>query len=334
MQGDSVLFFGDINVDNIFTLPEIPEPGRDGYASHTKMSLGGAVCNSAVVMQRLGQPSALLGVVGEDLWADFVFSELKRAQINADTVFVKPGEKTGLIFIVVTPNGERTMFSYRGVNTHIQPEDLPEKLLDNVSLIQLSGYAFMESPQQETAWCLLEMASSHGIPICMDTGLDPVIHRAETLRDVLPYLTVLITGQQEAFLLTQLYDPQDQIDALLSAGLNQVGIKLGAEGAILGWQDGMLQQSAFQVQVRDTTSAGDAFSAGLIYAYLHDFSPRASLTLANALGGLATTVYGAAWIGREEVSSFLLRQQNAGLDLPDLPAIQEINQHFRSIERH
>jgi ribokinase len=84
-----------------------------------------------------------------------------------------------------------------------------------------------------------------------------------------------------------------------------VAIKLGREGAVFGWADGTLYSPAFPVKVLDTTGAGDAFSAGLLYGYLHNFSPNGSLLLANAIGGLATTVYGAARMQRGEVVSFL-----------------------------
>lgn len=329
MAGGSVLFFGDINVDNIFKLPEFPEPGRDGFATHTETHLGGAVCNSAVVCQRLGQAASLLGVVGEDLWSDYVFGELARAGINADHVFIKEGEKTGLIFIAVTPDGERTMLSYRGANLKVQPEDLPENVLDHVCLVQFSGYVFLESPQKETAWRLLELALDRGIPISLDTGLDPVVLAPKIIRKILPHLTLLITGEKEARLLTGRENYQDQIDAFLSLGLKQVAIKLGSRGALIGCENRVFQQPAFTVTVVDTTSAGDAFSAGLIYGYLNGLSPDTSLTLANALGGLATTVYGAAWIGREDVLSFLGNNQNIPNDPSLKSAVYEVIHHLK-----
>ncbi len=324
MVGKSVLFFGDINVDNVFLLPGIPEPGRDAYASHTEMHLGGAVCNSAVVMHRLGQPAAVIAAVGDDLWSDFVFKKLRQGGVNGQSIVIKTGQKTGLIFIAVIPNGERTMFSYRGANLSIQPGDLSPDLLEEVSLVQFSGYAFLESPQSDTAWHLLEMASASGIPISMDTGLDPVVLQPETIRKVLPHLSILITGDREAELLTGFSDFSDQLEGLMAYGLDQVAIKLGARGALLGWDQGSVQVNAYPVSVVDTTSAGDAFSAGLIYGYLHGFSPEAGLTLANTLGGLATTVYGAAWIGRPEVLAFLDERRQSPIGDQEKTSIDQI----------
>lgn len=312
----SVLLFGDINVDNILKLPEFPVPGRDAYAEHVEMHLGGAVTNSAAVMQSLGLPAKLLGAVGDDTWSKFVFDELHKAHVDTKHVVIKPDVQTGLIFIAVTPNGERTMFSYRGANITIQPKDLSQDLLEDIALVELSGYVFLKAPQKDTAWQLIEMASDQGIPISMDTGLDPVILADETIRAVLPKLSVLITGFDEAKQLTLLEDHQQQIAALLAFGVKQVAIKLGPHGAWLGWQGGKHFCPAFPVKAVDTTGAGDAFSAGLIYGFLDGFNPVPSLILANALGGLATTVYGAARFERKQVVAFLEEMRDV-YDLAD-----------------
>jgi ribokinase len=328
MPPGSVLMFGDINIDNTFMLSEFPAPGRDGYADHIEMQIGGTVCNSALVMQGLGQPTSVLGSVGDDIWSRFIFEELRKASVDSSHVVIKPNTHTGLIFIAVTPNGERTMLSHRGANTAIQPEDLDQDIFDDICLLELSGYVFLRDPQRETAWRLVEMAGDRNIPISMDTGLDPVILAPDSIREVLPHLSVLITGGAEAERLAHANEYQSQINALLSLGPEQVAIKLGHEGAVLGWADGTLFSSAFPVNVLDTTGAGDAFSAGMLYGYLHNFSPNGSLLLANAMGGLATTVYGAARMQRGEVVSFLLQmRQILGADRDD-QAFSEVLQHL------
>ena len=328
MAAGSVLMFGDINIDNIFMLSEFPAPGRDGYADHIEMKIGGTVCNSAVVMRGLGQPTSVLGSVGEDIWSKFIFEELYKADVDSSHVVTKPNIHTGLIFIAVTPNGQRTMLSHRGANIAIQPEDIDQDILDNVCWLELTGYVFIKDPQRETAWRLVEMAANRNIPISMDTGLDPVILAPDTIHEVLPYLSVLITGGAEAERLTHADEYHHQINALLALGPEQVAIKLGHEGAVLGWADGLLYNPAFPVKVLDTTGAGDAFTAGLLYGYLHKFSPNGSLLLANAMGGLASTVYGASRMQYGEVVSFLLQMRQL-MDIGrDDQAFNEVLQHW------
>lgn len=324
----SVLLFGDLNVDNILTIPEIPPAGHDAYATQVETHLGGAVCNSAIILQGLRQPTRMLGCIGREHWGDYVLHELQRA--GSDTRFIVRKEErgTGLIFIGVTPNGERTMFSYRGANTLIEPRDVPENILDDVSLVQLSGYIFVETPQREAGLHLVELAEAQGIPISLDTGLDPLVRQPDIARQTLSHLAICITGVEEAKLLTGRDGLKEQAAALLDYGIQLVAIKLGGQGAYLAWPHGELLLPAFQVEVKDTTGAGDAYSAGLIYGYLHGFSPCASGTLANALGGLATTYIGSAWIGRDEVLPFLQSVQHQQPEHPAKCGIQEVLQRL------
>ncbi len=328
MSAGSVLLFGDLNVDNILTIPEIPAAGRDVYASQVETHLGGAVCNSAVILQGLHQPTRMLGAIGTEQWSEFLIHELQRAGVDTRYIVHKSATGTGLIFIGVTPNGERTMFSFRGANTLLEPGDVPEDILDGVALVQFSGYVYIDSPQREAAYRLVELARARGIPITLDTGLDPLLRQPEIFRQVLPQLAVCITGPEEARILTGFADLQEQATALLDQGIQLLAIKLGGRGAYLAWPHGRLLLPAFEVEVKDTTGAGDAFSAGLIYGWMHGFSPCASGALANALGGLATTCIGAAWLRRAEVLAFLQAMRSRQPNHPAACGMQEAIQRL------
>ncbi|MCX6068641.1 MAG: carbohydrate kinase family protein [Chloroflexi bacterium] len=320
----TVLLFGDVNIDNLLFIPEYPVPGRDGLATQAETHLGGAVCNSAVDLTQLGQPAALLAATGTDPWADLAFSELARAGVDTTRLVRKAGMTTGLIFIAITPNGERTMFCNRAANSFITPQDCSANVLDGVNLIQVSGYAFLNSPQRDTAWHLMELARQKGIPISLDSGLDPVILQTEDLRRSLEFLSLCVVGDQEASLLTSETELHAATQALRAAGPEIVAVKLGREGCLIAWDTEQLVLPPFPVQVLDTTGAGDAFSAGLIYGWLHGFSPAAAGVLANAMGGLTTTVTGGAQIGLVELLLFLRQQK----DYPAQAALAEVLQHF------
>jgi len=329
MPVGTVLLFGDLNVDNICTIPEIPPPGRDVYISRVETHLGGSACNSAVILQKMGLSTRMLGAIGQDHWGSYVLDELARAGSDTHSIATKTAEGTGLIFIGVTPNGERTMFSYRGANTIIAPADIQEDILDGVSLVHLSGYVFISPGQCQTAWRLVEIAEERGIPLSLDTGLDPVVRQPDELCAILDHLKICITGEEEGKILTGFDDLHDQAAALLNHGIELVAIKLGGRGVYLAWPQGELLLPAFKVEVKDTTGAGDAFSSGLLYSWLRGYSPCASGTLANALGGLATTYYGAAWVGRDEVLPFLKSVQH---QQPDHPAHCEIQEVIHRLE--
>ncbi|MEA4812543.1 MAG: carbohydrate kinase family protein [Anaerolineaceae bacterium] len=310
MPEGKVFLFGDINVDNLLVLPEIPIPGRDGLASHAETHLGGAVANTAGLLSSLGVKTELIGAIGKDHWAAYIKNELKKDGTGFKYLIETEKDLTGLIFIAVTPDGERTMLSYRGANRIFGMDNLPENILEEAAFLQLSGYVFHEEATTNVANALIAQANERAIPVCLDTGLDPVIYQTERFLKVLPSLSILITGREEAEKLTGTKELGQQMDALLAAGTVKVALKVGAEGAALAYQDQKYLLPRAEVHVKDTTGAGDAFTAGIILGERLRLSPKEQLAMAIAIGSKSTEYFGAARFSLEALLQFLDWQQN------------------------
>ena len=289
----TVIMLGDINVDNIWPVPAIPQPGRDGLVDTVKMETGGAILNSAILMDRLGFEPSLIGCVGDDVWYAYLKGRLSNTRIDLSALQRTRDQNTGLTFILVTPDGERTMLGYRGANKLLSPEAITSDLFESASWLHISGYAFLESPQREAAWRAIELATDRSVPISLDTGLEPVMrHKADFLR-VLPLLELCISGLAEMDQLLGAGTPEEAAEKLLAAGVGMAAIKLGGEGSLLLDEKESFHCPPFEVDVVDTTGAGDAYSAGLLYGRLHGFDLRSSGVLASALGALAACSEGA-----------------------------------------
>ncbi len=293
MTGNEILLLGDINIDTIFPVSEFPVPGRDGLAPQMSVELGGAVVNTAFVMDNLSQKATLLGCVGDDVWAEKIKQELTKTNISIKNIFTKPDYSSGITFIIVTPDGERTMFSHRGANTRLAPKDINEDIFQNVSLLHISGYAFLESPQRDAAWYAIELAKEKHIPVSLDTGLDPVVRNPDELQRLLPELTICITGKQEISALFKGRSMDEAAHELISLGVQVVAVKMGERGCLVYDTEEKFTFPSFPITAIDTTGAGDSFTAGLLYGWMKKISLPASAILASALGALATTVYGA-----------------------------------------
>jgi len=288
-----VVLLGDLNVDTVMTIPHFPKPGWDGIAHTAGVYLGGTVVNTAVVLSRLRVSCSLLGSVGCDLWGDFVLKALESAGIDVSAVQCTPEAMTGLTFITVTPDGERTMFSYRGANTRLDLAEGVQHVFDGADVFHLSGYAFLKSPQRDSALYALAIARERGIPICLDSGVNPVAEVPDLFRELLPGISIGVFGLDEALLLFSTSDPQVALRKFLDMGVGRVALKMGEKGCWVADGEGVVFMPAFEVRVVDSTGAGDAFSAGMIWGYLHGLGVQETALLANALGALATTVYGA-----------------------------------------
>lgn len=300
MHTKEVLLLGDINMDTVWPLPEFPVPGRDGLVDQLNVEIGGAVVNSAIVLDKLGISTGILGCVGDDVWANRIRERIAQSKINQAYLKTRKDYITGITFIVVTPDGERTMFSYRGANVQLTPDDIEEDVIKKAGLLHISGYALMHSPQKDAAQRAVEFARKHNIPISIDTGLEPVLASPQELWNILNTTDVCITGQQEVAELFNDSSPEEGAAHLLSLGIQIAAIKLGEKGSYVASEQGGFYCQPFKVHAVDTTGAGDSFTAGILFGWINKMSLHATAVLASALGALASTVYGAGFSFPEE----------------------------------
>ena len=328
MSSGEILLFGDINIDTVWPVSEFPTPGRDAYAKSVSVGIGGAVVNTAIVLDKLGQQTGLLACVGKDIWAEKAAETLNATKINQAYIRVKPNCTTGLIFLIVTPDGERTMYSCRGANVQYEAADVDVEAIRNAAMLHISGYALVEAPQKDAAWRAVELAKEFHIPISLDTGLDPVIHNPKDLCRLLPELTICVTGLKETAELFNLSKPEEAAEHLLSLGVKLAAIKLGEKGSYIATRNESFHCPAFSVDAVDTTGAGDSFTAGLIYGWSNGMSLKATALTGSLLGALAASVYGAglALPGRKKAIDFLktLSPEKVGGNKKDLEEIIEV----------
>lgn len=303
----SVVLLGDINIDAIMPIKEYPAPGGEGIAERVDLRVGGSVANTAFVLAKLGTSTRIIGSTGDSLWAEMAQEQLSEVGVDLTWVVKSVYVSTGLNFIAVTPDGERTMFGYRGANAALKTEKIKREAFEDVSVLHLSGYAFLESPQREAAWRAVELAQERQIPVSLDTSQEAALRQPVELRQLLPDLDVCVLGMEEAESLTGAKNPDEAIDDLLNKGVRLIGLKFGGSGCLLADSTQRRQFPIFRVDTVDTTGAGDAFSAGILYGWMEEMSMLAIGTLASALGALATTVQGGGvdLPGRDDALSYL-----------------------------
>ncbi|MCT9929874.1 carbohydrate kinase family protein [Planotetraspora sp. A-T 1434] len=312
-----VALLGDINIDLLLDIPVYPGPGGDAVASGQQMLLGGSVTNTAVVAARLGDSARLAGRVGQDSLGRLALDALTEERVDLSSVSVDPAEPTQLNIVVVTPDGERTMFAYRGANARLAPDQVSAGFLAGAAALHLSGYVLLASPQREAAWAAVERARAAGVPVTLDVPVAGAEGAREETRRLLPLLDLLVVGEAEASALTGLDDIHAATEALAGLGPGRVVVKRGALGSRMRHGDSYTEMAALPVKPVDTTGAGDAFAAGVVHALVHGLDDQAALVLANTLGGLATTCRGAgtALPRRAQVAGALESGWSADRDL-------------------
>ncbi|MEM7345234.1 MAG: carbohydrate kinase family protein [Chloroflexota bacterium] len=285
-----IVIIGDVNVDVNFSIPAYPMPGNEAIATTVQMHTGGSSVNTAIALSKMDMDVGFIGRIGQDTLAKQVLSDLTSAGVDCTHIQVDPKVSTGLIFIAVTADGERTMFAARGANAFTDPTAIDPAYFSDCRWIHLSGYSFLSYSHYQTVLTALDLAqNSPHTRVSLDTGTEPALRARSQIIEVLPRIDIIFPNEAELALLSGGLAPYEALDYLMSKGANAIVNKRGANSTILAVGDKRTHLPAFDINVKDTTGAGDSFNAGVVLGRLIGLSWEASTALGNALGGLATT---------------------------------------------
>jgi ribokinase len=308
-----VVALGDVNVDVIAHFATFPTEGKDAFARTSAVQCGGSAANAAIALARLGIETSLIARVGADLWAEAVLQTLGDAGVALSSLQRDPLAMTGLMYVVVTPDGERTILGHRAANVYTDPEQIGDEQIRGASWLHLSGYALLAEPQRSAALRAWDIAHSYGLAVSLDPGMCVSEVALGEMRARLPRITLLLPSLAEAQALSGQTAPEDCAWALMAAGAHGVALKLGRQGCLVARAGEISRLPGFVVETCDSTGAGDSFAAGLIAGFLWGLDWPAAALLGNAMGALASARVGAgaALSGAAEALVLLHEQHDA-----------------------
>ncbi|MGY1771125.1 carbohydrate kinase family protein [Blastococcus sp. SYSU D00813] len=262
-----VVVVGDVATDVVAVLSGEPAPGSDRPAAIRSRG-GGAGANVAVHLARQGVPVTFAGCVGADPAGAALVAELAAAGVDV-AVRTVAGGVTGTIVSLVEPGGERSMLADRGANLDLAPDDVPSPAAGGH--LHLSGYTLLDPRPRAAGLAALAAAAAGGATTSVDpASTGPLAaHGVDRWLADTAGVTLLLPNADEARLLTGCADVTDAARAL-AARHAAVAVTLGAEGALWCAGDALVHRPAPATAVVDTTGAGDAFTAGLLAAWLAD----------------------------------------------------------------
>lgn len=269
-----VIVFGSINLDLVARVDAIPRPGETRLGTSFVTVPGGKGANQALAARHAGARVAMVGAVGRDAFADAAIANLARAGIDLTGVARVEGP-TGVALISVDASGENAITVVPGANACACASQVHDDALTpgNTLLMQL------EVPLPEIA-ALAHRARSRGMRVVLN-GAPAARLPAELLQD----LDFLVVNEHEHAI------------CLGGRAGADVVLTLGARGAQLAWQGERCDEAPPQVEVVDTTGAGDALCGAFAAALDRGLSPPDALREGVRAGALACTHEGAQRIG-------------------------------------
>lgn len=299
----SLLVVGSINLDLVAHAVRIPQPGETVPGTSYAEYHGGKGANQALGIARLGHPVIMLGCVGEDLYGQRLKSALATGGVDTAFLTSAPGP-SGIAVIAHCTSGENSIIVVPGANAHVTASYLERhKDLIGGAAIILSQ---LEIPLA-TVEALAGFASGAHVPFILDPA--PALPLPACL---LGQVTWLTPNETEAS--TLLEQPTDNMpdsevaERLVATGVRNVALKLGGRGVFIAGKDTPSAMiPALNVQVVDTTAAGDTFNAAFAVKLVDGMSPYQAAQYANVAGAISVTRPGAqpSMPSADEVNSLL-----------------------------
>jgi sugar/nucleoside kinase (ribokinase family) len=286
MSEKRVLVVGDVMTD-IIVVPEGPLVRGSDRRAKIRSKPGGSGANQAVWLGSMGTKVSFVARVGA---ADKPHLEAYFKGFYVDPVLIADARApSGVLVTIVDPDGERSFLTDRGANLALSPSDMPVWMLDDISLVLMSGYSyFAEVPRAAVMWLTGE-ARSRGVGFAVDAASVGFLKEVgpQNFLDWTAGASVLFVNRDEAAALAGSADLETQMRAL-GRTVERVVVKLGGHGAALGNSEGVaLTLPAPKVEVVDTTGAGDAFAAAFLTAQMKGETSEMCLAAGIAAGSEA-----------------------------------------------
>jgi sugar/nucleoside kinase (ribokinase family) len=309
-----IIVLGDISVDIMGRVKAWPEPGEDCLAQKLEIRCGGVGANCALGLTRWGAAAQLVGCVGQDIFSDYVLKVLEENKVDVRCVERTGAAMTGMFYINVTPDGERTFFGGRGANAELRlPPHKAGRTMGAVAA-HLAGHSFLDRGSAQVAKHLSKAIHARGGWVSLDVGMEPSKSIPQKILQMARRVDILLVSLDEAAALTGTRDPFRALASLRKAGAREVVLTVGRRGCLISESGRPLLVPSFVVRAVDSTGAGDAFVAAFVQARLRGWPTIEGAIAANAAGALATTVVGAGQNlpGQREVTALLSAQRLKG----------------------
>ena len=298
-----IILAGNILVDNVKTVTAWPEKGMLVPITAMARAVGGSVCNTGVDLKTLDPSLSVgaLGKVGRDDAGDFAVETLKRHGMDVSRIARADVPTSFTDVMTVAGTGERTFFNMHGADSALTPDDVDASSLD-CDLFHL-GYLLLldglDAPDPEygtQAARLLAKVQAAGIKTSVDIVSEQSDRFPRIVRPSLKYCDYLVVNEIEGSLATGLpcRDAAGKTTAEMLLAIAEALFALGVrERVVLHCPElSVARNAAGETAVvhslelppgwiKGSVGAGDAFCAGMLYAFMKGLSDEEGMKLAS-----------------------------------------------------
>lgn len=259
----------------------------DAMAAAVEIS-GGSAANSIACIASLGGDGGFVGKVADDTLGEIFRHDLKAMGVEFDTPPLKDGPATGRCLVNVTPDAQRSMTTFLGAAGLVSPDDIDPAQISRAAITFFEGYLFEQPVAREAfikACAAAKAAGKRAALTLSDAGC--VERQFDALHEFIgQHVDILLANDLEAQALFQ-SDDLSVIAEKARALAPLTAVTRSEKGSVLIPREGEVVEIAAVAPnaLQDTTGAGDAYAAGLLFGLARGFD----LARSGALGSLAAS---------------------------------------------
>ncbi len=287
------ILVADVIVEPVTSYPEkgVLEP-----VNSITMHNGGNAMTASINLRKLGIESVMVGMVGDDIFGDFLIRKLNESGVDTKGLKVSNKTQTSASVLMIDKTGERSFFHCTGTNAVFSCDDIDYSALDGCDMVFVTGSFLMDNFDGEGTMQFLKKCKEMGKTTFLDVCWDAKGQWGKLLDMSMPYIDYFMPSIDEAVLIAGKESPEEAADEFVSRGVKNVIIKLGSKGSYLrkeGEDKGRIFPPFYIENPVDTTGAGDSFCSGFLAAFASGKELEDCMVFANAVGSQCVTAKGA-----------------------------------------
>jgi sugar/nucleoside kinase (ribokinase family) len=270
---------------------------------------GGSAANTIVGVAGFGARAAFVGKVKDDKLGQAFASDIRKAGVAFDTAPAKDGPSTACCYVMVTPDGERTMNTYLGAAQNLYPADVDADAIAASAITYLEGYLWDPPHAKEAFRKASKIAHDAGrkVALTLSDAFCVGRYRAEFLDLIKTGMVDLVFANESE--LKSLYETADFDTAAkaLRGDAKLAVVTRSEKGCVVISKDDMVAVPAAPIaKLVDATGAGDLFAAGFLFGLARGRDHRTAAQLGAIAAAEVIQHIGA----RPEVSLKALAQKS------------------------
>lgn len=267
----------------------------------SKMTGGGSGGNTVTALSQFGGKGYFSGIVAQDTLGKFFLEDLSRNGVDTSISYdACPKDHTGRCLVMTSPDAQRTLNTFLGVNSFFSPAHLNEAAIKDSSYAYMEGYLVASPKGLEAMKETKKIAEKNRVSVAL-TFSDPsmVKYFSKQMEEIVgASVDLLFCNDEEAMIFTGTNSLVEAREKLKQVAKKFV-ITLGANGALIYDGDTFIQIEPYKVTAVDTNGAGDMFAGAFLYAITHHHS----FADAGKLASLAASKVVSQWGPRLETSA-------------------------------